>query len=671
MSLDPTITQSAINTIRFLAVDAVQKANAGHPGAPMGLAPVAYVIWTRFLKHNPADPKWPNRDRFVLSNGHASMLLYSLLYLTGYDLPLEQLKQFRQWESQTPGHPEYGLTPGVETTTGPLGQGFSNGIGMAIAQAHMAATFNRPGHKIVDHTVFGIVSDGDLMEGVASEAASLAGHLKLGSIVYLYDDNHISIEGNTEITFTEDRLARFRAYGWHTQTVADGNDLDAIEAAIRAAQAETVRPSIIAVRTHIGYGSPNMQDTAEVHGAPLGEEEVLLTKQNLGWPTEPAFLVPDQVLAHFRQAGEIGAQAEASWQARFDAYAATYPELATEWTRRLSGELPDNWDVDLPVYTPESGAIATRNASGTAINALAPHLPELIGGSADLAPSTKTLMKVSDDFQPGSYQNRNLRFGVREHAMAAIVNGMALYGGLRPFGATFMVFADYMRASLRLAAMMEAPAIFVLTHDSIGVGEDGPTHQPVEQIASLRAIPHLTIIRPADAKETVAAWRWTVQHRDGPIVLALTRQKVPTLVETSDDPKTSIDRGAYILADWSSDSDARRIILIASGSEVQLALAARQVLANQGVAARVVSMPSWERFDAQPKAYREAVLPRDVLARVAVEAGVPMGWERYVGLQGAIIGLNRFGASSPFKTAMSNLGFSVDNVVDTALAVLD
>jgi transketolase len=597
------------------------------------------------------------------------MLLYGLLYLTGYDLPMEELQQFRQWDSKTPGHPEHGLTPGVETTTGPLGQGFANGVGMAMAQAHMAAVFNRPEHEIVDHWVYGIVSDGDLMEGVASEAASLAGHLRLGRLIYLYDDNHISIEGSTQITFTEDRLARFRAYGWHTQSVTDGNDLDAIEAAIRAAQAETERPSIIAVRTAIGYGSPNKQGTAQAHGEPLGAEEVLLTKQNLGWPLEPTFLVDDEILDHFRQAQERGARSQATWQARFDAYAAAHPELASQWQRRQAGDLPPDWDSQVPAFAPDAKGVATRNASGSVLNALAARLPELIGGSADLAPSTKTLLKGTDDFQPGAYQNRNLRFGVREHAMAGTLNGMALYGGVRPFGATFLVFSDYARPSIRLAAMMEAPVIYVFTHDSIGVGEDGPTHQPVEQVAALRAIPGLTVIRPADARETAAAWRVAIQHRHGPVALILTRQSVPTLETTSEDPTQGVGLGGYVLMDWSEAGDDRRVILIATGSEVQLALAARSSLATQGVSARVVSLPSWELFEAQPQAYRDSVLPPAVTARVSIEAGVTWGWARYVGLQGVAIGLDRFGASSPFKTAMDQLGFNVDNVVAQALDV--
>jgi transketolase len=670
MSESSSFAEKAINTVRFLAVDAVQKANSGHPGAPMGAAPMAYVLWTRFLKHNPADPTWADRDRFVLSAGHASMLLYSLLHLTGYDLPLEQLRQFRQWDSMTPGHPEYGHAPGVETTTGPLGQGFANGIGMAIAEVHLAATFNRPGQAIVDHYTYGIVSDGDLMEGVASEAASLAGHLKLGKLIYLYDDNHISIDGSTDLAFTEDRMARFRAYGWHTQKVADGNDLDAIDAAIRAAQAERERPSIIAVRTIIGYGSPNKQNTPGVHGEPLGPDEVALAKENLGWPTEPAFLVPDDVQAHYRRALVQGAEAQELWQARFDLYAAEYPELAAEWLRRQAGDLPPGWDDDLPHYEPSPKGEATRNVSGVMINALAVPLPELMGGSADLAPSNKTLIKGSGNFQPGAYENRNLRFGVREHGMGGIVNGMMLHGGVRPFGATFLVFSDYMRGALRLSALMGIAPIWIFTHDSIGVGEDGPTHQPVEHAAALRAIPNMLVLRPADARETVAAWRVAVAHRDGPVSLLLTRQNLPTLAGTSEDPAQGVGLGGYVVADWPEGVAGPRAILLATGSEVHLAVVAREVLAAQDVAARVVSLPSWELFEAQSEAYRHQVLPPQVAARVSIEAGVTLGWERYTGGQGVTIGINRFGASAPYKTVFEHFGLTVDRIVQATLELV-
>jgi len=669
MSSD-SLSEKSVNTIRFLSIDAVQKANAGHPGAPMGAAAMAYVLWTRFLKHNPADPHWPNRDRFVLSAGHASMLLYSLLHLTGYDLPLEELQRFRQWGSLTPGHPEYGLTPGVETTTGPLGQGFANGVGMAMAQAHVGAVFNKPGHQIVDHYVYGIVSDGDLMEGVAAESASLAGHLKLGRLIYLYDDNHISIEGSTDLTFTEDRMARFRAYGWHTQAVDDGNDLEAIEAAIRTAQSETERPSIIAVRTTIGYGSPNKAGTAGVHGEPLGEEEAQLTKQNLDWPLEPTFLIPEDVSKHFREALLKGEEEQNSWSAQLAAYTEEHPELAAEWKRRLAGDLPEDWDADIPRFEPDPKGLATRNSAGAVLNAVAQRVPEIIGGSADLAPSTKTLIGGTGDYGPGAYGNRNLRFGVREHAMAGILNGMALYGGLRPFGATFMVFSDYARPSARIASMMKLPIVYVFTHDSVGVGEDGPTHQPVEHVTVLRAIPGMTVIRPGDAKECVAAWRFVAANKEGPVALALTRQSIPTLEGTSDDPAQGVGCGAYIVEDWPEEPSENRIILIATGSELHLAVAARDELAVRGVAARVVSMPSRELFEAQTDDYRDSILPRNVRSRLAIEAGVTMGWERYVGFEGEVIGLDRFGASAPFQEVMKNLGITVDHVVQRALAIV-
>ena len=668
MTSDTQLSNSAINTVRFLAVDGVQKANSGHPGAPMGAAPMAYVLWTRFLRHNPADPAWPDRDRFILSAGHASMLVYSLLHLTGYDLPLDQLKRFRQWGSLTPGHPEYGLTAGIETTTGPLGQGFANGVGMAIAAHHLAATFNRPGHEIVDHTIYGIVSDGDLMEGVASEAASLAGHLKLGRLIYLYDDNHISIDGSTDLAFTEDRMARFRAYGWHTQEVADGNDLDAIEAAIRAAQEETERPSIIAVRTIIGYGSPNKASTSGIHGEPLGASEVELTRRNLGWPAEPHFFIPSAVREHFRAALKTGRALEADWEQRLDAYAAEYPELAAEFRRRIAGDLPEGWDADLPTFAPDAKGAATRNVSGACINALAGRVPELMGGSADLAPSTKTIIKGAPDFQFGSYEGRNFHFGVREHGMGGALNGMSLHGGVRPYGATFMIFSDYMRPSIRLAALMEIPVIYVFTHDSIGLGEDGPTHQPVEQLAALRAIPNLIVLRPADARETVAAWRVAMTYQHGPIALALTRQNIPTLAGTSELAEEGVGRGGYVVADWPEDLDGPRVILIATGSEVHLAVAAREELAKQGIAARVVSLPSWELFEAQPDAYRAAVLPDDGAHRLSIEAGVTMGWSRYASHN---IGLNRFGASAPYQTLYQKFGFTVENIVAHAVSLVE
>jgi transketolase len=657
-----------VNTIRTLAMDGVQKANSGHPGMPMGTADIAYVLWRQFLKHNPTNPAWLDRDRFILSAGHGSMLLYSLLHLTGYDLPLDELKNFRQWDSRTPGHPEYGLAPGVEMTTGPLGQGFASGVGMAIAERFLAAHFNRPDHTIVDHFTYAIVSDGDLMEGVASEAASLAGHLRLGQLIYLYDDNDISIEGSTDLAFTEDVAARFQAYGWHVQHV-DGYELTAIASAIRAAQTETTRPSLIIAHTHIGFGSPHKQDTAGVHGTPLGEEELRLTKQNLGWPLEPPFFIPDKALAHFRQAVERGRVWEADWQARFAAYAAAYPELAAEWEMAMNGELPSGWDADLPVFSPEDGPIATRVASGKVLNVLAKRLPTLIGGSGDLAPSTKTYLDGQGDFESGTPGGRNLHFGVREHAMGGILNGLALHGGVIPYGGTFLVFSDYMRPAIRLAAMMELPVTYVFTHDSIGLGEDGPTHQPIEQLAALRTIPGLTVIRPADANETVEAWRVALTHRDGPVALVLTRQKIPVLDRVQLAPADGLARGAYVLAE-AGGGEQPDVIIIATGSEVHVALAGWESLTQRGIAARVVNMPSWELFERQPRDYRDAVLPPTITARLAVEAGVALGWRRYIGPAGDVISIERFGASAPYKVLWEKFGFTAENVASRALALL-
>jgi len=666
------LDELCINTIRTLAMDAVQKANSGHPGMPMGAAAMAYTLWTRYLKHNPTNPQWPNRDRFVLSAGHGCMLLYALLHLTGYDLPLEEIMQFRQWGSRAPGHPEYGLTPGVEATTGPLGQGFANGVGMAIAERFLAEHFNRPDFPIVDHCTYSIVSDGDLMEGVASEAASLAGHLRLGKLIYLYDDNDISIEGSTDLAFTEDVGHRFEAYGWHVQSVT-GNDIEAVARAIEAAQAETQRPSLIIARTHIAFGSPHKQDSAEAHGAALGEDEVRATKEALGWPLDPPFFIPPEALAHFRQAVERGRAWETEWQRLLDAYAAQYPELADRWRMVTTGELPPDWDADIPHFRPEDGPMATRVASGKVLNALVEHLPTLMGGSADLAPSTNTYLRGQGDLEPECYGGHNMHFGVREHAMGAIVNGMALHGGVIPYGATFFIFTDYMRPPIRLAALMGVHVVFVFTHDSIGLGEDGPTHQPVEQLAALRAIPGLTVIRPADANETAEAWRVAIQAK-GPVALGLTRQNLPVLDRSALAPAAGLARGAYVLAQ-APDTDARSgrrpdIILIATGSEVALALAARDELSRQGIAARVVSMPSWELFEEQPQSYKNEVLPPDVTARLAVEAGVPQGWCRYVGGAGDVLGLDRFGASAPGKTVLEKLGFSVENVVARAQALL-
>jgi transketolase len=671
-----------INTIRFLAVDAVEKADSGHPGLPMGAAPMAYVLWTRFLRHNPVNPGWPNRDRFVLSAGHGSILLYSLLHLTGYDLPLAQLKQFRQWGSKCPGHPERGLTPGVETTTGPLGQGFANAVGLAIAEGYLAARYNRPGHLVVDHYTYALVSDGDLMEGVSSEAASLAGHLRLGKLICLYDDNHITLSASTHITFTEDGARRFEAYGWHTQTVENGNDLAAIERALSAAQAERERPSLILVRTHIGYGSPHKEDTFEAHGSPLGAKEVKLTKQALGWPLKPTFHIPDQALGHFRLALVHGQQAEAEWTAKYRNYAKAFPDLARELQQATAGALPGAWDADLPIFPADAKGLATRAASGKILNALSRKLPALIGGSADLDPSTHTALTSMGDFEyPGdeagnlqgstgggwSYEGRNLHFGVREHAMGAIANGLAAHGGIIPFTATFFVFSDYMRPPIRLAALMELGVIFVFTHDSIAVGEDGPTHEPVEHLASLRAIPNLLVIRPADANETAVAWHVAVQSRNRPVALVLTRQDVPTLDRTQLAAADNLRRGAYILSD--APNGRPDLILIATGSEVSLIVAAGQKLAKKKIKARIVSMPSWELFEAQSQKYRDSVLPPSVHARLAVEAGATQGWHRYVGDRGDVIGVDRFGASAPGPVVLREYGFTVENVCQRALSL--
>lgn len=656
------LDQLCINTIRTLAMDAVEKAKSGHPGLPMGAAPMAYTLWTRFLRHNPSDPGWVNRDRFILSAGHGSMLLYALLYLTGYDLSLDELKRFRQFGSKTPGHPEFGHTAGVETTTGPLGQGFATGVGMAIAARHQAARFNRPGFDLIDHRIYAIVSDGDLMEGVSSEAASLAGTLRLSNLIYLYDDNHISIEGPTDLAFREDVLARFQAYGWHTHRVADGNDVKAIEEALRQAMADD-RPSLIAVRTTIGYGSPHRQNTAKAHGEPLGEEEVRLTKAAYGWPEDPPFFVPEPALAHFRQAIEKGREWEADWRRLYERYREAYPEAAREWERALAGELPEHLNDDLPVYAVGT-ALATRQASGEVLNALAPRLPELIGGSADLSPSNNTTLKGFGEFSADHPEGRNLHFGVREHAMGAALNGMSLYGGLRVFGGTFLIFSDYMRPAIRLASLMHQPVIYVFTHDSIGLGEDGPTHQPVEQLASLRAIPGLLVIRPADANETREAWKVALSVHDRPVALALTRQKVPTLPS---DKTADLAKGAYVLAQTSSMPE---LILIASGSEVGLAWQAYQALADRHVSVRIVSMPCQELFLAQPLAYRQAVLPPTVTRRLAIEAASPFGWERFVGDSGAIIGMTGFGASAPAQELFSHFGFTVEHVLDVANQLL-
>jgi transketolase len=662
------LDQLSINTLRCLAIDAVEKAKSGHPGLPMGAAPMAYVLWKRFLRHSPHHPRWPNRDRFILSAGHGCMLLYGLLYLTGYDLSLDDLKQFRQWGSKTPGHPEHRLVEGIETTTGPLGQGFGNGVGMGIAQRYLATYFNRPGHEILDYKIYALVSDGDLMEGVASEAASLAGHLRLSNLIYMYDDNHITIEGSTELAFAEDRAKRFEAYGWFVQKVADGNDLEAVDRALRAAQSERERPSIIMCRTHIGYGSPNKQDTAEAHGSPLGAEEVKLTKQNLGWPLEPTFYVPEEARANFRQAIDQGAEMEAAWEGRLAAYRKAYPDLAAELDRFLRGELPGGWQSKLPVFKPSDGPLATRQASGKTLNAIARSLPFLIGGAADLAPSTDTLIKGAPAFEAGSYGGRNFHFGVREHGMGSTLNGMAL-SGLIPYGATFMIFSDYCRPAIRLAALMEVHTIFVFTHDSIFLGEDGPTHQPIEHLPALRAIPHLSLIRPGDANETAVAWRVAIEHQGGPVALILTRQKLPVIDRDQYASAEGLARGAYILA--GSKDETPEVLLIASGSEVSVALGAHERLRAEGIKSRAVSMPSWDLFEKQPPSYRDEVLPPGVTARLAIEAASPFGWERYVGPKGAVIGMTHFGASAPYQVLAEKFGFTPEQVVRRARELLN
>jgi transketolase len=668
-----------INTIRILSADAVQKANSGHPGMPMGAAAMAYTLWTKFLKHNPKDPAWFDRDRFVLSAGHGSMLLYSLLHLTGYELPLEELKRFRQWGSMTPGHPERGHTPGVEVATGPLGQGFGNGVGMAIAEAWLAARFNKPGHTIIDHHIYAICGDGDLMEGITQEAASLAGHLKLGKLIYLYDQNRITLAGGTDLCFTEDVGKRFEAYGWQTIHVKDGNDTAEVAAAIEAAKLDTDRPSLILVRTHIGFGSPKKHDNFSAHGSPLGEDELLASKKALGWPSEEKFFLPEEAVGHFREAIATGARRQSEWENRFHAYRGAFPAEAAEFESFVSGRLPQNWTADVPTWKTTDKAMATRVAGGEVLNALAKHIPNIMGGSADLNPSTNTALKGAGDFQPAvegvsnmgavggpwGYAGRNVAFGVREHAMGAAVNGMAAHGGVLPFAATFLVFSDYVKPSIRLAALSQLKTLWVFTHDSIGVGEDGPTHEPVEQIAGLRAIPGLTVIRPADATETAEAWAFAVQH-NGPTLFALSRQNVPHLDRSS--AAGTAAHGAYILSE--ADGGKPDVILIGSGSEVSLCVQARVKLKTYGVNVRVVSMPSMSLFEAQDAAYRENVLPKSIRARVTVEAGTTFGWDRWAGSDGAMIGLNRFGASAPGDEIMKRLGFRAENVTAAALRLL-
>jgi transketolase len=654
-----------INAIRFLSIDAIEAANSGHPGAPMGLAPVGYTIWTKFLRHNPANPSWPGHDRFILSAGHASMMLYSLLYLSGYDVTVEDLRDFRQLGSRTPGHPEYGITPGVEVTSGPLGQGLSMAVGMALAREMIASRFNRPGFDLTDYNIYTIASDGDMMEGVTSEACSLAGHLGLGNLICLYDDNQITIEGCTDLAFSEDVAGRFRAYGWHIAPfVSDANDLEALTSSIEDARSCVSKPSLVVIRSRIACGSPNLEGSEKAHGAPLGAEEIALTRKNLGWPEEQAFGVPDTVLEAMRHAVIAGAEREREWNERFNAYTEAYPELAAEYRRVMNKKLPEGWEACLPEFEPGS-KVATRGASGKVLQALAPAVEELVGGSADLGPSNQTFLKAFDSVRKGSFSGRNLHFGVREHAMGAIMNGMALHGGLIPFGGTFLVFTDYMRPAIRLAAIMGTHVIYVFTHDSLGVGEDGPTHQPVEHLAALRAIPDLVVIRPADAGETVEAWRVALK-RKGPVALALSRQNLPVLDRSVLEPARDLGKGAYVLTPTINDAD---IILIATGSEVSLALAARDRLAPEGFNATVVSMPSWELFDEQEQEYRDRVLP-PAIRKLAIEAGVTMGWKKYVGDAGAVIGWDRFGMSAPGGVALERAGFTLENVVETAKSLL-
>jgi transketolase len=685
MTSGPTLDELAINTIRFLSVDAVQHANSGHPGLPMGAAAMAYVLWTRHLRHNPTNPGWPDRDRFVLSAGHGSMLLYALLHLTGYDLSLDQIKRFRQWGSLTPGHPERGVTPGVEATTGPLGQGLGNAVGMAIAEAHLAACFNRPGHEIVNHRTYVIASDGDMMEGVQSEACSLAGDLKLGKLIVLYDDNGITLSGTTSLTLREDVGARFAAYGWHVRRVGDGNDLTAVDTALREAQQVGDQPSLLMVRTIIGFGAPHKQGTFHAHGAPLGADEVRAAKQNLGWPVEPTFLIPDEARGHFRSALERGAGWEEEWRHRLEAYVAAFPNLGVKLMRRFTGDLPPGWDADLPTFVSDPKGLATRKASEATLQALTVQLPDLVGGSADLDPSTLTGLKGQGDFAPPSMSKdgvqgavggvwspagRNIHFGVREHGMGAIVNGLAYHGGFVPYGSTFLIFSDYMRPAVRLSALSRLGSIWVYTHDSIGLGEDGPTHQPVEHFLALRAIPDLLFIRPSDANETVWAWRVAIENRHRPTALALTRQAVPTLDRSIYASAEGLTRGAYVLNEDTEASRRPDLILIATGSEVQLIVAAGQTLAAKGIKARLVSMPCWELFEEQTAAYRESVLPASVTTRLAVEAGRSLGWERWVGTAGATISVDGFGASAPGEAVMREFGFTTDQVVRAAETLL-
>jgi transketolase len=664
--MNSDLTQLCINTVRILAIDAVQKANSGHPGTPMGIAPMGHVLWAKAMNYNPKDPDWPNRDRFILSAGHACMLQYAYLYLTGYDITLDDIKNFRQLGSKTAGHPEYGLLSGIEITTGPLGQGFANGVGMAIAQQYLASRYNKEGFDLFDYKIYAICSDGDLMEGVSAEAASMAGNMRLGNLIYLYDNNHISIEGDTALAFDhEDVAKRFDAYGWHTQTIDDGNNVDAIAGAIDKAKEETQRPSLILVRTHIAYGSPHAVDTAEAHGAPLGAEEVKATKKNLGFDPEKSFVVPDEVLDYYRKEGEKGAELEKQWKELYKSYKEKYADLANEYELFSNGKLPEGWKEKLPVFNGDE-KIATRNASGKTLNAIADYFPLLIGGSADLAPSTDTLLKKYGSFSGDNHGGRNFHFGVREHSMGSVLNGMAVTKGITPYGATFLIFSEYMRPPIRLAAIMQIKPIYVYTHDSIGLGEDGTTHQPVEQLISLRSIPHITVIRPADANETVQAWRVALEHKGGPVALILSRQKLPIIDQEKHTKASQLERGAYIL----SDAENPQIILIATGSEVQLALKAEAMLRQESIAVRVVSMPSWELFEKQDEAYKQQVLPKEIKKRLAVEAGSPLGWHKYVTDEGDVLGITKFGESGPGDEVMKAYGFTIDNIVSKAKALL-
>ncbi len=657
----------SINTIRTLSMDAVQKANSGHPGMPMGCAPIAYTLYSKVMKHNPANPVWYNRDRFILSAGHGSMLLYSVLHLCGYDVSMDELKNFRQWNSITPGHPEFGHTPGVETTTGPLGQGFANAVGMAIAQEYLASLFNKDDIKILDHFIYGICSDGDLMEGVSHEAASLAGHLKLGKIIFFYDDNGITIDGKTELAFSDDTKKRFEAYNWQVLKVDDVNDLDQILKAVKSAQSELSKPTLIITKTHIGYGSPNKQDTASAHGSPLGEEEVKLSKKNLGWPEDKFFFVPDEVYTHFKEVKQCGNEAEETWQKNFEEYKSKYPEDAKLFLQLMNGETGDEWLKHLPSFTNYDEKIATRSASGKVLNAIADYLPGLIGGSADLTPSNDTYLKKFKAFSPSDHSGRNFHFGIREHAMGSILNGMAMYGGVIPYGGTFLIFSDYLRPTIRLAALSKIKPIFVFTHDSIGLGEDGPTHQPVEHLAALRAIPNNIVLRPADANETVEAWQTALNYKGGPVCIILTRQKLPVIDREKYASAEGFQNGAYILKEASNP----QLILIASGSEVELALKSAEKLAEEKIAVRVVSFPSWELFEAQSSNYKESVLPESVKAKVAIEAGVKLGWEKYIGDAGEVISINKFGASAPDNVLFKEYGFTVENVINTSFRLLN